>query len=318
MLIWMSPPQGSRDYVSHATSPPDTKLRTKIQVILPGANLYLNKLAPSVGPKISSTKKADGRSGRRRSINEWADLREAFAARYSVRRACFKEPCEITKIVRKANESLSVFKERWTVETGFIMGIPEVMKISSFMDAVKSPELAKRFLNKVPTTGKWGKPIAKRPLYSIEETTGHPETPTRENHEGVSIETVTEAKEMRTSRTDRELTGPRTPPPRGEYNHRVTPVLSLESLTKRPKEILAAETQLHLPAPRPMLSPLRSGNTDRYCDYHQEKGHYINDCIQLRKQLEMALESGKLNHLVKDIRQRGNGIPWQRGSPTSK
>ncbi|GJZ31996.1 reverse transcriptase domain-containing protein [Tanacetum coccineum] len=86
------------------------------------------------------------------SINEWADLREAFPARYSVRRACFKEPHEITKIVRKANESLTAFKERWTVETGFIMGVPKVMKISSFMDSVKSPELAKHFSNKVPTT----------------------------------------------------------------------------------------------------------------------------------------------------------------------
>ncbi|GJZ40146.1 reverse transcriptase domain-containing protein [Tanacetum coccineum] len=86
------------------------------------------------------------------SINEWADLREAFAARYSVRRACFKEPHEITKIVRKAKESLTTFKERWTVETGFIMGVLEVMKISSFMDKVKSLELAKHFSNKVPTT----------------------------------------------------------------------------------------------------------------------------------------------------------------------
>nr|GEU75868.1 pre-mRNA-splicing factor ATP-dependent RNA helicase DEAH7 [Tanacetum cinerariifolium] len=37
------------------------------------------------------------------------------------------------------------------VETGFIMGVPEVIKISSFMDVVKSHELAKHFLNKVPT-----------------------------------------------------------------------------------------------------------------------------------------------------------------------
>nr|GEV68733.1 reverse transcriptase domain-containing protein [Tanacetum cinerariifolium] len=87
-----------------------------------------------------------------KNINEWADLREAFAAMYSVRRACSKEPHGITQIVRKANESLTAFKERWTVETGFIMGVPEVMKISSFMDSVKSPELAKRFSNKVPTT----------------------------------------------------------------------------------------------------------------------------------------------------------------------
>ncbi|GJU59650.1 hypothetical protein Tco_1237416 [Tanacetum coccineum] len=88
----------------------------------------------------------------RDNIHEWVDLREAFAARYSVRRVCFKEPHEITKIVRNANESLTTFKERWTVETSFIMGVPEVMKISSFMDLVKSPELVKRFSNKVPAT----------------------------------------------------------------------------------------------------------------------------------------------------------------------
>ncbi|GJT36512.1 reverse transcriptase domain-containing protein [Tanacetum coccineum] len=60
-----------------------------------------------------------------------------------------------------------------------------------------------------------------------------------------------------------------------------------------------------------MLNPLRSGNIDRYCDYHQEKGHYTNDCIQPRKQLEMALESGKLNYLVKDVRRRGKGSQGQ-------
>ncbi|GKD36653.1 reverse transcriptase domain-containing protein [Tanacetum coccineum] len=86
------------------------------------------------------------------SINEWSELREVFTARYSVRRACFKEPHEITRIVRKSNESLTAFKERWTVETGFIMGVPEVKKIASFMDSLKCPELSKRFSNNVPIT----------------------------------------------------------------------------------------------------------------------------------------------------------------------
>ncbi|GKC85582.1 hypothetical protein Tco_1141299 [Tanacetum coccineum] len=35
---------------------------------------------------------------------------------------------------------------------------------------------------------------------------------------------------------------------------------------------------------------------DRSCDYHQEKGHHTNDCHHLRRQLEAALESAKLNH----------------------
>ncbi|GKE94635.1 hypothetical protein Tco_1579490, partial [Tanacetum coccineum] len=63
-----------------------------------------------------------------------------------------KEPHEITKVVRRANKTLPAFKERWTVETGLIMGVPEVMKISSFMDSVKSPELAKRFSSNIPKT----------------------------------------------------------------------------------------------------------------------------------------------------------------------
>ncbi|GJV93021.1 hypothetical protein Tco_1540834 [Tanacetum coccineum] len=212
------------------------------------------------------------------------------------------EPHEITKIVRKANDSLTTFKERWTVETGFIMGVLEVMKISSFMDTVKSPELAKHFSNKVPTTVN---EMMERldDFVRSEEAYARAELPKGEKGETHCKTNRRDAYLANRIRDDRASY----PPLRGEYNHRVVPVLSLESLTKRPKEILATETQLHLPAPRPMLNPLRSGNTDRYCDYHQEKGHYTNDCIQLRKQLEMALESGKLNHLVKDVRHKGRG-----------
>ncbi|GKB80561.1 hypothetical protein Tco_0947456 [Tanacetum coccineum] len=55
-----------------------------------------------------------------------------------------------------------------------------------------------------------------------------------------------------------------------------------------------------------MIGTPKIENLDRYCDYHEEKGHYTNDCYQLKRQLEAALESEKLNHLVKDVRQRGN------------
>ncbi|GJX90158.1 hypothetical protein Tco_0343484 [Tanacetum coccineum] len=86
------------------------------------------------------------------SIDGWAEVKLQFTTRFSTRRACFKDSTEITKIVRRANETLVAFKERWIVETGFITGVSEVMKISSFMDAHKCPELAKRFSDKVPKT----------------------------------------------------------------------------------------------------------------------------------------------------------------------
>ncbi|GJW71216.1 reverse transcriptase domain-containing protein [Tanacetum coccineum] len=57
------------------------------------------------------------------------------------------------------------------------------------------------------------------------------------------------------------------------------PKFNLSSLTNLPKEILASEPQKRT----------------------------------LRMQLEMALESGKLNHLIKDVRQRGRGNAKRRG-----
>ncbi|GKB88846.1 reverse transcriptase domain-containing protein [Tanacetum coccineum] len=267
----------------------------------------------------------------RDSINEWAYLREVFAARYSVRRACFKEPHEITKIVKKANESLTAFKERWTVETGFIMDVPEVMKISSFMDAVKSPELAKRFSNKVHATVnemmerlddfvRSEKAYANTELPKGETGETHRKAPLPFNRRDSRSFCNTHPGDSRRSdyrnsyrgrdaypmNRTRDYRAPY-PQPRGEYHNRFAPMLTLDSLTKRPKEILATETQLRLPALRPMLNPLKSGNMDRYYAYHQEKGQYTNDYIQLRKQLEMALESGKLDHLVKVVLQRGRG-----------
>ncbi|GJR47973.1 hypothetical protein Tco_1316076 [Tanacetum coccineum] len=75
----------------------------------------------------------------------------------------------------------------------------------------------------------------------------------------------------------------------------------LDSLTKLPSEILATELQLQLPPCPSMVGTPNKENLDRYCDYHSEKGHYTNDCYQLKRQLEAALESGKLSHLVKDV-----------------
>ncbi|GJY85693.1 reverse transcriptase domain-containing protein, partial [Tanacetum coccineum] len=54
-------------------------------------------------------------------------------------------------------DGLNAFRKKasmngWTVEVGFIMGVPKIMKISSFMDSLKCPELVKRFSNKAPTT----------------------------------------------------------------------------------------------------------------------------------------------------------------------
>ncbi|GKE64372.1 reverse transcriptase domain-containing protein, partial [Tanacetum coccineum] len=222
------------------------------------------------------------------------------------------------------------------------MRVPEIMKISSFMDSLKCPELAKRFLDKAPRTvnemmkrlddfvrsemafaqmellkGKTGEQHRKSYLpptrkddhpFRNHQMTDQQRYDPRNNYRGRDNVVSYRGRDNR----------PPYPPPRGDYQARVALVLTLDALTKHPKEILATKTQLRLAPPRPMINPQRGGNMDRFCDYHQEKGHYTNDCHHLRRQLEAALESGKLNHLIKDVRQRGRGNQMGDGPQQAK
>ncbi|GKE53767.1 reverse transcriptase domain-containing protein [Tanacetum coccineum] len=86
------------------------------------------------------------------SIDSWDDLEEKFLNRFGMLKACDKDPTEITKIVRRANETLPNFRERWVSESNAIPNVPELMRISSFMSSHKCPELSKRFSDSIPRT----------------------------------------------------------------------------------------------------------------------------------------------------------------------
>nr|GEX76670.1 hypothetical protein [Tanacetum cinerariifolium] len=88
----------------------------------------------------------------------------------------------------------------------------------------------------------------------------------------------------------------------------------LEDLTDpeigTPKGILSIES-ISFTEPPPLIRTPEKQNLNKLCDYHRDRGHNTNDCYQLRKQIEEAVASGKLAHLVKDICQNNqrNGNP---------
>ncbi|GKA25596.1 hypothetical protein Tco_0711705 [Tanacetum coccineum] len=54
-----------------------------------------------------------------------------------------------------------------------------------------------------------------------------------------------------------------------------------------------------------MVGTPEKQNMNKFYDYHQDRGHNTNDYYHLKKQIEEAVASGRLAHLVKDIRQSG-------------
>ncbi|GJY49561.1 hypothetical protein Tco_0439517 [Tanacetum coccineum] len=65
---------------------------------------------------------------------------------------------------------------------------------------------------------------------------------------------------------------------------------------------------VNFPPPPPMVGTPEKRNMNKFCNYHQDQGHNTNDCYHLKKQIEEAVASGKLAHLVKDIRQGGQKV----------
>nr|GEV56899.1 reverse transcriptase domain-containing protein [Tanacetum cinerariifolium] len=44
-------------------------------------------------------------------------------------------------------------------------------------------------------------------------------------------------------------------------------------------------------------------NSNKSCDFHNDKGHSTDECMQLKKQIEELVRAGKLSHLIKEMKQ---------------
>nr|GEU34611.1 reverse transcriptase domain-containing protein [Tanacetum cinerariifolium] len=82
----------------------------------------------------------------------------------------------------------------------------------------------------------------------------------------------------------------------GRGSSRFTP------LTRTPKEILVAEVGKFQP-PLPIVTPVEKRSSNKFCDFHNDKGHSTNECMQLIKYIEELVRAGKLSHLIKEIKQ---------------
>nr|GEY74630.1 reverse transcriptase domain-containing protein [Tanacetum cinerariifolium] len=72
--------------------------------------------------------------------------------------------------------------------------------------------------------------------------------------------------------------------------------------TWTPKEILAAEAN-KFQLPPPMVTPVEKRNSNKFCEFHNDKGHTTDECMQIKKQIEELVRAGKLSHLIKEIKQ---------------
>ncbi|GKD16172.1 hypothetical protein Tco_1205330 [Tanacetum coccineum] len=52
-----------------------------------------------------------------------------------------------------------------------------------------------------------------------------------------------------------------------------------------------------------MVTPADKRSNNKFCEFHNDKGHSTDECMQLKKPIEELVKADKLSPFIKEIRQ---------------
>nr|GEY47132.1 hypothetical protein [Tanacetum cinerariifolium] len=219
------------------------------------------------------------------SIYSYKDLKAAFLAYFMQQKKYVKDLVKIHNIKQKDGETIEDFMERFKVETGLMKGAPECMRISRFMHGVNNLELTKLLNENVLK-------IMEEMMITTTAFIRGEAAAAGKKKGNTSWRTHDQSKRhILEKRSDF-----RGQPREGRGSSRFT------HLTRTPKEILAAEAEKFRPPP-PMVTTVEKRSSNESYDFHNDKRHSTDECMQLKKQIEELVRAGKLSHLIKEIKQ---------------
>nr|GEV60376.1 reverse transcriptase domain-containing protein [Tanacetum cinerariifolium] len=218
-------------------------------------------------------------------IDGYKDLKVAFLVYFMQQKKYVKDPVEIHNIKQRDGETIEDFMERFKTEAGRMKGAPECMRISEFMHRVNSPELTKCLNEHVPKT------MEEMMITTTAFIRGEAAAASKKKGH-VSWKAHDQSK-RHTSDKRSDFWGHSR---EGRGSNRFTP------LTRTLKEILAAKAS-KFQSPPPMVMLVEKKRSNKFCDFHNDKGHNTDECMQLKKQIEELVRAGKLSHLIKEIKQ---------------
>ncbi|XP_022041636.1 uncharacterized protein LOC110944231 [Helianthus annuus] len=214
-------------------------------------------------------------------ITSWVDLREKFLVHFSQQRRSIRDTADVMNIWRHDDESLEDFITRYNKEVLEIGDVHEHLIRAQFKYAVRCDDMIKTEKNL--------------------STNRPPPSHSRPTDLGPS-----NGKKFKKSWRDSSSGNYSSEDARATINklaaQRETKQENRERqwtpLTKTPAEVLLPTTQ--------------------YCDYHKDNGHTTNNCISLRTEIEKALKSGELTHLLQNVRKEIKQITRGEEGPSKK
>ncbi|GJX36973.1 hypothetical protein Tco_0250276 [Tanacetum coccineum] len=67
-----------------------------------------------------------------------------------------------------------------------------------------------------------------------------------------------------------------------------------------------------------MVTPAEKRDPNKYCEFHADTVHSTDECMQLRKQTEEMIKSGKLSQFIKELKQNDKPKAQKKGETAEK
>ncbi|GJT91536.1 reverse transcriptase domain-containing protein [Tanacetum coccineum] len=224
------------------------------------------------------------------SILNYKDLKAKFRPHFSQQHKFTKTHLVVHNIKQREGESTRAFITRYTDDTLQILGLHKEQRISGFVHGLRTRSLVEHLSTDLPSTYKGLMEKTYTWVEAREVATNGVSNDQREGFERSKKSSWDNSRGQK----NKDILSPYRGP-----NHGL-----LLSLSKSPKEILATEkAERSFEPPPKMFKSKRSRDTSKYCHFHEDYRHDINDCKHLRTQIQEVVNSRQLSHLVKRIKK---------------
>ncbi|XP_052175321.1 uncharacterized protein LOC127790084 [Diospyros lotus] len=226
-----------------------------------------------------------------RSISSWEELKTCFLAHYAPLKRHRKSFMALVNIKQNQGESLRDFVARFNEEALSIDEFDQRIAMVALQNGLRTGPFTQSLANTLPRTFTEALTRANKYINAEEVMkVKRAEQPDKKEREKEKKKPMVEQKTD--YRPSRALDRPGFGGARG----------SLVSYTplnaSRAEILLALEDKNYLRRPPPLKSPPNTRSKKKYCRFHRDHGHEIEDCIQLKEEIQELINRGYLRDFV--------------------
>ncbi|GKV01720.1 hypothetical protein SLEP1_g14261 [Rubroshorea leprosula] len=241
------------------------------------------------------------------SISSYIEMASAFATKFSSRRLIRKTTSKLMRVRQRDGESLKNFMSKFNDAVLEVSSFDQVVGITTVISGLSHERFRDSLLKHPATTFSEVNDRSLKFITAEEYALSQKPTPSKNQNLNWRDENPSR-KRMRIAqnRGPMSTSAPRfgrrnsTPPQQSEGKPRVnwTPFN-----LPRSQIFMQIKNKMDLRRPNLMRTAVASRDHTRYCDFHQDHSHTIEQCNSLRSKLESLAQKGLLNEYIQSVEQ---------------